>query len=739
MTWDAMKRLYINELICLIFLFMHSIAFAQTQETRPKIGLALSGGGAKGFAHIGVIKVLEEIGIPIDCISGTSMGSIVGGLYAIGCSYKQLEDLATKTNWDEVLKDDIDRNVLSMEQKPFDDRYVISLDLVGTRVKLPSGIIAGQRVLRILNQLTQPVQHVHSFLEFPVRFVCVATDIVTGEVVVLKEGSLSEALRASMAIPSIFTPIKIDGRMLVDGMVARNFPVQEVREILGADIVIGVDVGQELLDEEHLDSFISIMNQTLTFQMADETARQRQMCDYLIVPKLAPYGAGDFDKAAYFIKQGELAARAIEPQLRQLKAALEGKAAPPSTSNRIIFHALSAPDSLNVSSLEIQGLKRLPKNFVVERLNLKIPGRMTLTNLERAIDRVYGSQFFERVSYEFQPEPRGKKLIVHVKERSNNLFRTGLRYDSKNETAIIFNTIFRNTGRIGTYLSVDLKLGNNFLLDAQYFTRTGFRRLIGVRWRGTHLQQDFDEFSGTNRIARRKLRSTFGDVFLGSIFSNTFALGIGNRLEYNAIEPIIAPVNTPTENDWLYVYYGGLIFDTIDKTTYPTSGMRFQLNVEQSTDRIISKNSFYRMYMDARFVKTIIPNVTLLSQLFLGTASGDVPINYHFRLGGNYVPFINGGSISSFYGYQPYEFQNLHAQYFMFATQCQVWDKKYLIISGNMGNTFDKMTFRTSLNDYFYGAAVTLGVETFLGPVEIIFSGSKRHNILTYFRAGYNF
>ena len=737
--WDAMKRFYNNILTCLIFLLIHSLAFAQEQETRPKIGLALSGGGAKGFAHIGVIKVLEEIGIPIDCISGTSMGSIVGGLYAIGCSYKQLEDLAIKTEWDVVLSDDVDRNVLSMEQKPFDDRYVISLDLEGTHVKLPSGIIAGQRVLRMLNQLTQPVQHLHSFLEFPVPFVCVATDIVTGEVVVLKEGSLSEALRASMAIPSIFTPIEIDGRMLVDGMVARNFPVQEVREILGADIVIGVDVGQELLDKEHLDSFLSIMNQTLTFQMADETARQRQMCDYLIVPKLAPYGAGDFDQAAYFIKQGELAARAIEPQLRQLKASLEGKAAPPSTANRTIYHALSAPDSMNVSELEIQGLKRLPKNFVVERLNLKIPGRMTLTNVEKAIDRVYGSQFFERVSYEFQPTPKGKKLIVHVKERSNNLFRTGLRYDSKNETAIIFNTIFRNTGRIGTYLSVDLKLGNNFLLDAQYFTRTGFRRLIGIRWRGTHFQQEIDEFSGTNRIARRKQRTTFGDIFLGSIFSNTFALGIGNRLEYNAIEPIIAPINTPTETDWLYVYYGGLIFDTIDKTTYPTEGVRFQLSAEQSTDRIVSKYSFYRIYMDSKFVKTIIPNVTLLSQLFLGTASGDVPLNYRFFLGGNYVPFVNNGFINSFYGYQPYEFQNLHAQYFMIGMQCQVWDKKYLIVSGNMGNTFDKMTFRTSLNDYFYGAGVTLGVETFLGPVEIIFSGSKRHNILTYFRAGYNF
>jgi NTE family protein len=719
---------------------MYSIsANSQTQETRPKIGLALSGGGAKGFAHIGVIKVLEEIGIPIDCISGTSMGSIVGGLYAIGCSSKQLEDLATQTNWDEVLQDEIDRNVLSMEQKPFDDRYVISLDLVGTRVKLPSGIIAGQKVLQMLNQLTQPVQHVHSFLDYPVPFVCVATDIVTGEAVVLKEGALSEALRASMAIPSIFTPIQIDGRILVDGMVARNFPVQEAREVLGADIVIGVDVGQELLDEKQLDSFLSIMNQTLTFQMADETARQRQMCDYLITPKLAPFGAGDFEQAAYFIQQGELAARAIEPQLRQLKATIEGKAAPPSNSDPTIHHFFSAAESLYVSSLEIQGLNRLPANFVVERLNLKIPGKTTLTNVAKAINRVYGSQFFERVGYEFRPMPTGKKLVLHIKERSKNLFRTGLRYDSKNETAIIFNTIFRNTGRIGTYLSVDLKLGNNILFDTQYFSRTGFRRLIGIRWRGTHFQKNIDEFSGTNRISRRKLRTTFGDIFLGSIFSNYFTLGVGNKLEYNSIEPIIAPVNTPIEKDWLYIYYGELIFDTLDKTTYPTNGVRLQLVAEKSTNRIISKNSFYRLYLDTKFVKTIIPNVTLLSQLFLGSASEDVPRNYHFALGGNYTPFVNGGTINSFYGFHPYELQNRHAQYLMLGTQCQVWDKKYLIISGNMGNTFDKMTFRTSINDYFYGVAVTLGVETFMGPVEIIFSGSKQHNILTYFRAGYNF
>ncbi|MCB0286862.1 MAG: patatin-like phospholipase family protein, partial [Calditrichaeota bacterium] len=390
--------------------------FAQPETPfRPKIGLVFSGGGAKGFAHIGVLKVLEEIGMPIDCISGNSMGSIVGGLYAIGYRAADLEKIATQTDWDVVLKDRVERSALSMEQKFYDARYNVSLDLDGLRVKLPSGLISGQNVVRLLNRLTQPVQHIRDFTQFPIPFVCVATNIVTGEAVVLKSGSLAESIRASMAIPSAFTPIEIDGKLLVDGMIARNFPVQEAREVLGAEVVIGVDVGEELADEDGLDSFLSIMNQAVSFQMVKSTLEQRKLCNYLITPEVSEHGfAGSFGNAEYFIAQGEKAAREMLPQLQALLQSIKHLPDEPENGEKIIYHAASPEDLILIAEVEIEGLQRLPRNFVMERLQIAAPAHISLAEVENGVDRVFGSQFFERVSYELAPNANGKRLILHV-------------------------------------------------------------------------------------------------------------------------------------------------------------------------------------------------------------------------------------------------------------------------------------------------------------------------------------
>ena len=211
---------------------------AAADRQRPRVGLALSGGGAKGFAHIGVLKVLESAGVPIDCISGTSMGSIVGALYAIGYSVDEIEAIALESDWEDIFSDAITRRDRPIEQKLVEDRYLLSLPLVGTKIGLPRGLIAGQKVSALLDRLTLPVHGQTSFRELPIPFSCVATDIVTGEAVVLDSGFLPEAIRASMAIPSAFTPVEIDGRLLVDGMLVRNFPVQDVID-LGADLVVG--------------------------------------------------------------------------------------------------------------------------------------------------------------------------------------------------------------------------------------------------------------------------------------------------------------------------------------------------------------------------------------------------------------------------------------------------------------------------------------------------------------------
>ncbi|MDK9699311.1 MAG: patatin-like phospholipase family protein, partial [bacterium] len=267
-----------------------------SETTRPLIGLALSGGGVKGFAHVGVLKVLEEAGVDVDIVTGTSMGAIVGGLYAIGYTPAEIETLVVTTDWNRYLDDSPERRDLTMELKQYSDRYQISLPFGKTGIELPTGYLSGQRFGNVLNRMTWHVHDDTVFTMFPRKFACVATDLCAGEVVVLKEGFLPEAMRASFAIPGIFTAVEIDGKLLVDGSIARNFPVEDAID-LGATNVIGVDVGGERVDPAQLKSVIDVINQSFNYNDATSSLKQRSLCDLLIEPDISDISTLDFDKA----------------------------------------------------------------------------------------------------------------------------------------------------------------------------------------------------------------------------------------------------------------------------------------------------------------------------------------------------------------------------------------------------------------------------------------------------------
>ncbi|MBN1534412.1 MAG: patatin-like phospholipase family protein, partial [Spirochaetes bacterium] len=299
-----------------------AILAQQKAGTRPKVGLVLSGGGAKGIAHVGVLKVLEEAGVKVDYIAGTSMGSIVGGFYAIGYDAKSLEKFALEEPWDELLSDEMSLRNIPIEEKNDESKYILSFALKGFGFELPKGVIKGQKLMTRLSILTLPYHQVQDFNKLPIPFRCVATDIETGEAVVFDRGFLPKALRASMSIPSALTPVEIDGRLLVDGGVVRNFPVSDVRA-MGADIVIGVDVGAPLYKKEEITSLAEILEQSISFLNDISTKQERKKCDILILPDIRGLGVTDFAKAKDIIKRGEDAARSVYPQLKKLAERLK--------------------------------------------------------------------------------------------------------------------------------------------------------------------------------------------------------------------------------------------------------------------------------------------------------------------------------------------------------------------------------------------------------------------------------
>ena len=300
LTWLAIAAL--------LTAFYGNLPAAQPDDGRIKVGLALSGGGARGGAHVGVLKALEELDVPIDYIAGTSMGAIVGGFYAAGYSADEIERIMVEMDWDRALSDNPDRVDRSMRKKELEAEFLIPyrVGYNNGRFQAPLGAIQGQHLDQVFQRILLPVSNMQKFDRLPIPFRAVATDLVTGEEVVLSEGSLSDSLRASMSVPGVFAPVRIDGRILVDGGMSNNLPVSVVRE-MGADVVIAVDISSQLLTEEQLTSVLSVTEQLTNFLTRRTTQQQIDSLgtkDILIVPSLGDFSAADFDEAGTIVPLG---------------------------------------------------------------------------------------------------------------------------------------------------------------------------------------------------------------------------------------------------------------------------------------------------------------------------------------------------------------------------------------------------------------------------------------------------
>ncbi|MGH7451369.1 MAG: patatin-like phospholipase family protein, partial [bacterium] len=689
-----------NLLPATLFLLFASVLLAQETNRRPKVGLALSGGGAKGFVHIGVLKVLEEIGLPVDCIAGTSMGSIIGGLYAIGYDPDSLVALAEQEDWQAIFNDAATRRDLPMEEKLWDARYIATFPIRQGNVQLPAGLLAGQKISAMLARLTLPFHHVTDFKALPIPFACVATDLETGEAVTLDHGFLPQALRASIAIPTVFTPVKVNGLLLADGGLARNLPAEDVRR-LGADIVIGVDVGAPLAPAEKLNTFFSIVDQAMGFRGAAINAKQRQLCDILIKPDLNGLTFASFDRVDTLIKRGEMAARRMLPQLRALADSLK-----PFLLQQYEY-VIPRVDSIYIQDLAIVGLRDVSRRLVLAELGLKLPRWITAAELEKAVARIYSSQFFERVTYRLEPLGAGTKMIVEVIEKAAaDIFRFGLRYDSSTKAALLFNTTFRNRAEHGSILTFDLKLGEQLQLDSQYFIHLGLRPRLGLRGRANYSRTSIEIYEQRRRIASLRLRSTFLEAFFGSIFSHAVVSGLGLKGELDHFSPEIAPRAFEAMDKKFVSFFGSIWIDTLERAVFPSRGHSAFLKSEAGYKKIGGDVQLIHHLFDWRGFFPVHPRLSLLSRLQLGSArKSSLPLHYQFFLGG----------VDSFTGLRPQELAGKNLQALQLGLQYEILPHRFVLWRWNIGNTFDKWQLRFNRQRFVTGTGLTVGAPTLIG------------------------
>ena len=322
----------------------------------PRIAVALSGGGARGIAHVGVLKVLEEMRIPITCITGTSMGSIVAGAYAVGRSPEDIEKMVVATNWDEIFRDNPPRTEISMRRK-VDDYKTLFAPEFGVKnggLALPKGIIAGVSIEAFLRVVAEPATGITDFDKLPIPYRAVATDIETGEAVVLSHGNVAEAMRASMSVPGAISPVSMDGRLLVDGMIANNLPIDQARKLCG-DVVIAVNIGTPPLKRDEITSALAVVNQMMAFlgkQTVDEQVKSLGPNDVLIVPDLGDISVAKYDRAKDAIRIGEEATR-------KMAASLSRYSLPPEQYAALRAKQIQSPVALApVDEIRFEGLER---------------------------------------------------------------------------------------------------------------------------------------------------------------------------------------------------------------------------------------------------------------------------------------------------------------------------------------------------------------------------------------------
>ena len=561
----------------LLFLLLSTTLFSQeTEVNRPKIGLVLSGGGAKGFAHIGAIQLLEEVGIIPDYITGTSMGSIIGALYAMGYTIDEIKTISDTTDWFTVLSNTTELKDITYTEKQYYGTYWANLNLTKKGISLPGGLIEGQNLLEEISTLSQPVHGVDNFLDFPIPFTCVATDIVHGVPVALNSGDIIYAIRASMAIPTVFTPVEIDTMLLIDGGWTRNLPVQEAKD-MGADIIISVDVGAGLYEKEDLKNMINIMDQTAWILSSQDTKEQLKLSDYVISPPVSNFSTFAFDDLDSIITYGYTEASKQRAEFEAL-----AKRIYPTGKNEKKIEKINQTERFMIEKITIHGTKLTSNNFVKGRLRIDQNKHYTSVQINQKIKDLYGTLYYEKISFQMVPkDDYSHELIITLKENNPALLKLSLYYDSENSIGVNLNVTLRNILLKNSRLFVDAFLSENPIVGVKYIKYLGVNQKTILFTKGKFTQDSrFQWVNIYNQPATYRYNEF--NFSVGNAYTLKNNLMIGAELGYSSAFMKIKINPDTLIKSWKQTSFplsAFLKLNTLDQVVFPTKGVLLSASI----------------------------------------------------------------------------------------------------------------------------------------------------------------
>lgn len=686
-------------------------------QSRPKVGVVLSGGGAKGYAHIGALKIIEDAGIKIDYIGGTSIGAIVGALYASGYSADDLEKIMYSLDLNNMILNDKIREELPMFDKSYREKYILELPFQNFKLGFPNAISSGQGTMETLTYLFRHVHNIHNFNELPIPFVCVATKLSNGESVVFHEGYLPEVVMASGAYPSLLEPVTINGEKYVDGGVKNNFPVQEVID-LGADYIIGIDIQDGLLSDQSINSAAKVIEQIITYNIVEKSDEQKQKVDLLIRPILKGYTATSFNDKDSIITAGYRAAKEKFPELIEI-AKLQG-------NEKIERSKLAMDEYILITEVEIHGIKMFNKSYVKGKLGIKTPQLANYDLIREGISRLYATGNFRQVNYRIEENSDGhKKLILNLKENSNNKsLKFGLHYDDLYKTGLLVNFTTKHFFFVNSTLSMDLIFGDFPRYEINYFIDNGYYPSFGVNSSFRQFDEEtklsvFAPDEGEN-VLDYQYNEFRNQLYMQSTIAEKFAMGGGVEHQYVSIKTNNLPTShefRKIDNSFYFNLYGFVKADNLNNPNFPQKGVK----IEAQFKYLFSSNTPNFNETSLAFVKFQLNkplNRWLSTRTFgsFGTYfSNFPPTSQKFSLGG-YVEqnFMN---YHKFYGLQYGTEFGDNILVLGAGVQAKILKNHYLNAFGNIGNIENDFNEMDILKYKYTGFGLGYGYDSPLGPI----------------------
>ena len=724
-------------------LFFSAFKIAASDKTlvndnNHSVGLVLSGGGAKGFAYIGLLKVLEEVNMPIDYVGGSSIGAIVAGLYSVGYSSDQINALVKAQNWSDVIADVQERKYLAFEEKIFSDKYIFTVPLKEKGISFNQSISGSFNIDLLLNELFAPATHITDFSQLPTPFLCIGTDLFTGEDVVIDSGNLARAIRASMAIPGYFPPTRYKNTYMIDGGVINNYPAEQIKA-LGINYIIGGDVQSGLKSNiEELSSATGILEQVVAFNRVDANKKGIALTDYYIHFDMV-YGMMDFTSYDSIIAVGERVARIHYDDLKNIADSLNKlRNYKPNPLPMTISDTLYLED-VNWPELRWQQRERFTSYF-----NDHINTHVSFTQLNDWMNRINGSRSFNALHYELEGnKPDSGSVNIYAKSPNRGNLAAGIHYDNVYNGSVLVNASLRNIRGTRAKAFADFVLSQNPRFYGMFIINNGLKPGAGI-------ETDMFRFSFPLYESGQKLNSWQFDLLSGSAFmpmslGNNFLFKAGFKYEYFrfkqdvVVDTVLDKYNTYTDYGNFFVSFN---LDTRDKVYFTEKGQRAELKLKHVFPFSGEWGNFITNatigYFRYSFNISISNQLSLQPGIFAGYTYHEpiisnlpgeesfgptAPIQHLFGFGGiNPVNYIE--SHIPFTGLRFIEKIGMYAGAARLHVQYQFYPKFYATFMGDMGfNEFERSN--VSLSNAIYGMGIKISYNSFIGPIELSITDSN--------------